>query len=87
MIRHIIKCWSPYFDDVVAGKKKFEARLNDRNYQEGDSIVMRHYDPQAKVYSGREWIGTIGYVLRGAPCCNPAFSEYCIFELIPEATP
>lgn len=43
-----------YFDDVASGKKKFELRLADFEIQDGDTLVLQEWDPQAKSYTGRE---------------------------------
>jgi len=40
MITHELKCNNPYFSDVWIGKKKFETRFNDRNFQIGDFIIL-----------------------------------------------
>lgn len=35
---HKLKCIQPYFDDVRLGRKTFEVRKDDRNYQVGDRL-------------------------------------------------
>lgn len=42
---HILKCWPQYFDLLWTGKKRAEVRVNDRNYREGDFLVLREFDP------------------------------------------
>lgn len=37
---HYLKLNRCYVDDVFSGKKQFEIRLNDRDYQVGDYIVF-----------------------------------------------
>lgn len=37
---HQLKCASNYFDDVIAGKKTFEVRKNDRNFHVGDFLAL-----------------------------------------------
>ena len=39
---HELKILNKYFDDVLIGKKTFELRKNDRDYQVGDLI---HFIP------------------------------------------
>jgi hypothetical protein len=58
---HTLKCWPEYFAKVVAGRKRFEIRRNDRNYTEGDRIVLREWD-STDGYSGRTAEFVIGYV-------------------------
>lgn len=47
---HELKCEDPHFSDVAAGKKRFEWRKNDRDFQEGDLLLLRKWDPEAKRY-------------------------------------
>lgn len=43
--RHDLKTWLPYFDAVADGDKRFEVRLNDRDYQAGDWLRLLPFDP------------------------------------------
>jgi hypothetical protein len=40
-VTHFIKCKTGYFKLVLAGKKKFEIRINDRDYHIGDVIILK----------------------------------------------
>lgn len=40
MKTHELKIKSNYLDDIESGKKTFEIRKNDRNYQVGDEIIF-----------------------------------------------
>tara|TARA_R110002020_G_scaffold129623_1_gene290109 strand:+ start:5993 stop:6277 length:285 start_codon:yes stop_codon:yes gene_type:complete len=42
---HEVKTVEPHFSDIVNGKKRAELRLNDRDYQEGDTMVLKQYWP------------------------------------------
>jgi len=69
---HVLKCWSEYFERVWDGTKLFEYRVNDRDYQEGDEVLLREWDKVEKKYLSRYCTARIGYVLRqrvvsGAP--------------------
>jgi len=44
MVWHSLKIKKCYFDHIVSGSKKFEVRLNDRDYQAGDRIFFRIAD-------------------------------------------
>lgn len=59
-----IKIAPKYFDDVNSGRKPFECRVNDRDYQVGDTLVMREWLPGVE-YTGREIVRRITYVLPG----------------------
>lgn len=40
---HELKILPEYFDAVNCGKKNFEIRLNDRNYQKDDELILREW--------------------------------------------
>lgn len=58
---HKLKIQSQYFWDVMAGKKTFEIRKNDRDYSVGDAVILREWDNNS--YSGREMSARITYML------------------------
>jgi len=60
---HDLKTWPEHFRDVRAGVKTAELRLNDRNYQSGDVLVLREYDPKAREYTGQVETRTVTHVL------------------------
>jgi hypothetical protein len=43
MATHRLKTLSPYFEALVDGSKPFEVRLNDRDYQVGDELLLEHW--------------------------------------------
>ncbi|WGY01802.1 DUF3850 domain-containing protein [Nocardioides sp. QY071] len=49
---HQIKSWSKFFRPIVAGERSHELRRNDRDYQVGDILILREYDPEAGDYTG-----------------------------------
>lgn len=64
---HNLKIWPPFFQAVLDGKKTFELRKNDRDFQEGDVLLLNEWDPEKNLYTGRHHAACIGYVLRGGP--------------------
>lgn len=42
---HDLKTWPKYYEQVVSGLKPFELRKNDRNYQPGDYLILREWEP------------------------------------------
>lgn len=56
------KVWPIYFDAILAGKKKYELRLNDFDIQEGDTLLLEEWDPETKSYSGRKIEKKVTYV-------------------------
>jgi len=51
MPEHSLKILPEYFRDVVAGRKRFEIRRDDRGIMEGDSLTLREFD--GLNYTGR----------------------------------
>lgn len=43
---HEIKIWPQYYFRVANGSKTFEIRENDRDYQSGDKVILREWDPK-----------------------------------------
>ena len=41
---HYVKLASQYFDAVEMREKNFEIRYNDRDYHEGDWLILREWD-------------------------------------------
>ena len=56
------KIWPGYFDDIVSGKKKYELRLDDFEVNEGDSLLLKEWDPETREYTGREVQKKVTYV-------------------------
>lgn len=45
---HVLKIWPDSFEAVIDGGKKFEVRVNDRDYRLGDVLVLREYIPMGQ---------------------------------------
>lgn len=43
---HELKLDTAYFGRVASGQKTFEIRRNDRDFQVGDILLLKEYDPQ-----------------------------------------
>lgn len=79
MKTHRIKTVQPHFDNVKNGWKNFEIRLNDRNYQQNDIVILEEYNPLTDEKTGAQIHATIGTVLESFPGLN---FQYCIFSLL-----
>lgn len=72
---HDLKTWPAFFRAVWDGRKTFDIRINDRDFEVGDTLVLREYDPETNTYSGRsiirrvtyvtDWNQKLGYVVMG----------------------
>lgn len=59
---HPVKCWPQHFELVVAGRKPFEIRRNDRDYWVGDALRLQEWNPATGEYSLREHVVEISYI-------------------------
>ncbi|RNC62781.1 MAG: hypothetical protein AWM53_02000 [Candidatus Dichloromethanomonas elyunquensis] len=64
---HELKTWLEYYQAVVDGRKPFEIRLNDRNYQIGDVLFLREFEPNKGIYTGRNITREVTYTLKRKP--------------------
>ena len=70
------------FQATLEGRKGFEFRENDRDFQENDVLVLKEYDPDAAWYTGRSCMRTVSYIIRGPQFGIPA--GYCVMSLVRE---
>lgn len=75
-----LKTIQPYFNDVRIGRKTFELRKDDRDFEVGDKLILDEYDPETDSYSGEKEYGEIIYILRDAPQFG-LMEGYCILGL------
>ncbi len=65
MKTHNLKCYPEYFREAQRGNKKFEIRVNDRDFKKGDRINLEEFDPVKNQYTGASEIYQINYILNG----------------------
>jgi hypothetical protein len=58
------KCWPDEFNLIESGKKKFDLRLADQEYNEGDILVLEEFNPEIQEYTGRKLEKKITFVLK-----------------------
>lgn len=66
---HELKCWPAQFDAILRHAKTYELRKNDRDFRDGDELLLREWKPRSQkredgVYTGRQMRARIGYVTR-----------------------
>ena len=61
--RHYLKILPEYFDAVLSGKKTFEVRYNDRDFKEGDLLILEEYSVFDFLYTGRTVCVKVTYIL------------------------
>jgi ASC-1-like (ASCH) protein len=74
---HELKTWPQYFQDIKEGKKTFEIRKNDRNYQVGDVLLLKEWEPKGYSsvdpntlegeYTGEEMKVHVTYIMKSMP--------------------
>lgn len=81
-MHHQLKCWPEPFEAIATKRKLFELRLNDRGFLEGDSVLLKEWEPKTCTYSGRWIFCRVGYVLYG-PCeFGGLEAGYCIWTIV-----
>jgi hypothetical protein len=72
---HFLKIEPQYFLALQQRRKNFEIRKNDRDFHEGDKVVLQEY--AAGQYTGREVAAVIGYM-----SIFQQMPGYCVFSLL-----
>ena len=82
MTTHKLKVWPEYFKALKDGTKTFDVRLNDRNFQIGDLLILQEWNPPTKSYTGQEIERKIVYILGGTDAQIFGIREgYCVLGL------
>ena len=70
-MKHNLKILPEYFDAIVSGKKTFEVRFNDRDYQVDDILLLQEWvDGQ---YTGRSLEVKVTYLLDNPNYCKEGY--------------
>lgn len=73
---HNLKTWPVFYDAVIAGIKTFEVRKDDRNFKEGDILLLQDYDPETDKFSGDQITVKVVYKMSGGKFGIAA--DYCV---------
>ncbi len=76
---HELKTVNPFYNLTEAGLKRFELRINDRDFQGGDILILRHWDDELQEYSGREFRAEVTCVLEDHAGLKPG---YCLLSIM-----
>lgn len=60
---HRLKCWKKPFEDIISGRKPFELRNNDRDFQVDDTLILDEWDTEKVDYTGRQCTVKVTYTL------------------------
>jgi hypothetical protein len=58
------KAWKEYFEKIISGEKKFDARIADFEIKEGDTLILEEWDEDKQEYTGRKLETTATYILK-----------------------
>jgi hypothetical protein len=78
---HELKTWPEFFSAILDGRKPFEIRENDRDFDVGDVLHLREWEPDRCAYTGRETRVRVTYFVgRGAWGLPP---NLCVMGIAP----
>lgn len=79
---HRLKTHPAPFDAIMRGDKTFEYRKNDRDFREGDKLVLCRFDPEQPKSPWDEplVVADVGFVLYGPDFGVP--DGYCVLSLL-----
>jgi hypothetical protein len=60
--KHELKTWPEFFVPVLDGRKTFEIRKNDRDFQVGDCLELYEWHPKVEAYTGRATVRYVSYI-------------------------
>lgn len=65
MATHELKSWPSQFQAMWTGRKRAEFRRDDREFQVGDLLELREWDPAASRYTGFRMTARVTHLVRG----------------------
>ena len=77
-MKHELKIHPKYYRAVLLGLKKVEIRLNDRNYQEGDLLILNEFDPKTEKYTSFQVKRKVDFIIRDVAGLDP---DYVIMQI------
>jgi hypothetical protein len=78
-MEHVLKIWPEFYGQIIHRQKQFEIRKDDRDYQNGDTLILREYLPQDEAYTGNQGKAYVRNVHRGIPGLKDG---YCIMDIL-----
>jgi hypothetical protein len=80
MMVHSLKVHPQFWSALEDGRKPFEVRRDDRGFQVGDVLELRHYDPSFGFVGGRI-CRRITYILRNEDMPNGVAPGWAVLGL------
>lgn len=66
-IAHSLKSWPQYFRSLKNGRRRFDVRFNDRDFQAGDKVCFQEWNPEIGQSTGQEFDTWIWGVYHDVP--------------------
>jgi hypothetical protein len=79
MTFHELKTWPEPFRAIALGRKHHEVRRADRDFQVGDALLLKEYDPTLESFTGAERIVEVTYISRGGTFGLP--ENLCVMSI------
>jgi len=79
MTVHNLKSWPDAFQPVLDKKKRYEFRVNDRDYSVGDELVLQEWEPGPGEYTGRSLKVKVLHMSKGPAWEIP--DGYCVMSI------
>lgn len=80
---HELKSWPEPFDAVEQWTKRHEYRKNDRDFQVGDWLHLRRFDPGAGEYTGASLVVEVTYMTDAKSWAAFQPADHCILSIRP----
>ncbi len=77
---HSLKTHKQYFRAVISGRKTFEIRKNDRNFNIGDFLALNEYDAEEQCFTGNSCLVYVDYILNDNEYCK---TDYVVMSIKP----
>lgn len=92
--KHFLKSWPQFFKPICEGTRTHELRRNDRDFKEGDLLVLHEFNPETQGYTGQEcWVEVTSITSFSQPCAvsgealDPSFCILSIRQIQPRTDP
>lgn len=78
---HELKAWPKGFKEIVQDLKLYELRKNDRDYQVGDELLLREWDPETEEYTGNRCQVKVLYIYVAEDTSWGLLPGYCCMSI------
>ncbi len=75
---HELKIYPEYFDAIIADRKTCELRRNDRDFQVGDTLLLREWDSKVEGYTGAQQLAVVTHITQEV---YGLLEGYCVLSI------